>query len=82
MFVADSQRERRDSNVYVLELLATLDVPIVFQYNKRDLPNAATVAELDAQLDSRNRPRLEAVAIEGRGVLETVEAVIECLRTI
>ncbi len=81
VFVADSQRERRDQNVSMLAMLATLDVPIVFQYNKRDLPNAAPVAELDEQLNPRERPRVDAVAVAGTGVLETLAAVVESLRT-
>lgn len=83
VLVADSQRFRAEVNVAALEdlerRLATYgrdlrDVPLVMQYNKRDLPDAMTVAELDTLLAMVACPRFEAVATTGLGVLETLEA--------
>lgn len=84
VFVADSQIERSESNVESLSNLETNlavhgyalpRVPLVFQYNKRDLPSAQSVAELDAQLDIGERPRFEAVAMQGVGVFDTLKAI-------
>jgi signal recognition particle receptor subunit beta len=59
-FVADSQMERMEANIESLENLREnlteqgydLDkLPYVIQYNKRDLPNAAPIADLDAALN-------------------------------
>ena len=80
MFVADSQRERAESNVESLammeEMLATgvayrPEIPWVFSYNKRDLDNALPVAELAAMLNPEGRyPSVESVAPTGVGVFE------------
>ncbi|NOY52231.1 MAG: GTPase domain-containing protein [Deltaproteobacteria bacterium] len=84
VFVADSQKEMADKNVESLEnlsenLLANgLDpqtIPLVIQYNKRDLANVMEVEELDHMLNNRNVPTHTAVALTGEGVLETFKLV-------
>jgi hypothetical protein len=86
VFVADSQVERAEANVESLENLesnlalqgyAIENVPLVLQYNKRDLPNVAPVEELAAQLNALGRPSFEAVATAGVGVFDTLKAVAE-----
>lgn len=86
VFVADSQTEREEANVESLERLETnlalqgyaFDrVPLVFQYNKRDLPNAAPVEVLAGQLNASGRPAFEAVAMTGVGVFDTLKSVAE-----
>lgn len=86
VFVANSARDRIEENVASLRemtdhLLANqIDpgtVPIVFQYNKRDLPDVAPVDELDRTLNYRQAPARPAVAIRGEGVLESLGAVLE-----
>lgn len=84
VFVADSQQERRAAN---LESLADLEdnlreqglairaVPLVFQYNKRDAPNAAPAAELDAELNRLEAPWFETVATRGTGVIEALKRI-------
>jgi signal recognition particle receptor subunit beta len=52
-------------------------LPLVIQYNKRDLPNVASLAELHALLNRRNVPELEASAATGTGVFETLKAVVK-----
>jgi len=47
----------------------------VLQLNKRDLPNAMAVPELKKQLQRKGEPVLEAVAIQGIGVFETLKEV-------
>ena len=88
VFVADSQVERIESNIESLEGLEaqlaetekrTLEeVPFVLQYNKRDLPNAMSVADLDRALNPRAHPTFEAVASHGTGVFDTLKGVVRC----
>jgi signal recognition particle receptor subunit beta len=84
VFVADSQRPMLTANVESFKNLGeNLNelgieigaIPLVVQYNKRDLPDVCSVEELDQALDSGSFPRLEASAITGRGVFETLRAV-------
>jgi signal recognition particle receptor subunit beta len=81
VFVADSQREMFNGDMESLKnLMDNLssygkkleDLPFVLQYNKRDLRNAAPVAELDAALNFLRVPTFEAVAPTGKGVTETL----------
>ena len=60
VFVADSQIERMDANIEAMQNLYEnmtqhgydlTKIPFAIQYNKRDLPNAAPVAELQASLN-------------------------------
>jgi len=84
VFVADSQVERLDANVESMENLRInleeqgyniQSIPMVVQYNKRDLPNISTVSELRSLLNSRSAPDFEAVAATGEGVFETLKSV-------
>jgi hypothetical protein len=81
VFVADSQREMINGDMESLKnLMDNLssygkkleDLPFVLQYNKRDLRNAASVAELNAALNFLHVPTFEAVAPTGKGVTETL----------
>ncbi len=84
IFVADSQIERMESNMESLDDLKInlaeqgyeLDkLPFAVQYNKRDLPNVAPVADMDKLLNYRKVIWFEAVAVTGKGVFETLKAV-------
>jgi signal recognition particle receptor subunit beta len=86
VFVADSRRALLKENVAALEnmkvnLLANRlvpeKVPLVFQYNKQDLPDLLPLAEIDAALNAWARPTFAAVAAGGRGVMETFLAVVQ-----
>jgi len=81
VFVANSAADRLAENVACLgEMIENLGanglnpdtIPIVFQYNKRDLPDVSSVDELNAALNPRREPVLEAVALHGEGVIETL----------
>jgi hypothetical protein len=85
VFVADSQKSMRESNLVSLENLKTnlrinrIDpdkVAIIFQYNKRDLPTAETVDEMTSYLKPGNAPIVEASAINGVGVTATLRAAV------
>lgn len=49
-------------------------MPHVIQFNKRDLPDAMPVEEMEAQLNKFNAPTFEAVANSGQGVFPTLKA--------
>lgn len=82
VFVADSAADKLDEN---RESLANLrdnlntiginitDLPIVFQFNKRDIPGALSVNELNAALNPGGAPAFEAVAKDGQGVFATLK---------
>ncbi|HJV55320.1 MAG TPA: ADP-ribosylation factor-like protein, partial [Methylomirabilota bacterium] len=83
VFVADSQWDRLHENVESFRNLEenlkeygyNLDeIPYVIQYNKRDLPNVAPVEYLEYLLNRRGRrvPYFESVAVEGKGVFDTL----------
>ena len=84
VFVADSQVERMEANIESLQNMEfNLDeqgikmdnIPLVFQYNKRDLLNIVTVEELQKTLNPKNLPWFEAIATQGIGVFETLKAI-------
>jgi signal recognition particle receptor subunit beta len=84
VFVADSQAERMDANIAALENLYEnlsdygydpANLPIVLQWNKRDLPNAVPVEELRRQLNPMGLQEHEAVAVNGIGVFDTLKSV-------
>jgi hypothetical protein len=88
IFVADSQEMRREANVESMEnLCANLEangvdpaaIPMVLQYNKRDLPDVASIATLDQELNPRGLPRYEGIANRNVGVRETFEACISLI---
>ncbi len=84
VFVADSQRSKKEENIESLNNLKENLVeygydlntlPIVLQYNKRDLPEVMTVAELQADLNWNNLPFFEASAVKGVGVFDTLKLI-------
>jgi mutual gliding-motility protein MglA len=90
VFVADSQIERTEANLESVDNLRTnlaeqgydLDrVPYVVQYNKRDLPNVASVEELHRLVNPRRVPEFQAVAPTGVGVFDTLKAVAKLVLT-
>jgi signal recognition particle receptor subunit beta len=81
-FVADSQPEKMQENVEALENLAlhlkeqglSIDtIPLVLQWNKRDLPDAVAVEDLELKLNKWGAPTFEAVAVSGDGVFPTLK---------
>jgi mutual gliding-motility protein MglA len=84
VFVADSQIERMEANLESMDNLRINlkeqgyeleKIPFVVQYNKRDLPNAAPLAEMKRLLNPANVIDFEAKAQTGEGVFETLKAV-------
>jgi signal transduction histidine kinase/signal recognition particle receptor subunit beta len=86
VFVADSLVAQREANLESLENLWMnmgangLDrktMPVVLQYNKRDLDQIQTVEEMEAALNGDKQPAFPTVAISGEGVLEAFAAIGE-----
>jgi signal recognition particle receptor subunit beta len=84
VFVADSQLSKMDENVESLQNLKDnlveygydIDqIPMIIQYNKRDLPNIALIDELERTLNPQGLPYFEAVAVTGEGVFKTLKAI-------
>jgi signal recognition particle receptor subunit beta len=84
VFVADSQTAALDANIESLsnlkanlaELALTFDdVPLVFQYNKRDIRNIVPVSSLNEALNPGGAPYYEAAALHGIGVFETLKGI-------
>ncbi len=85
VFVADSAPNRLRANAESMRNmrenlseygLSLDDVPLVIQVNKRDLPDALPVEMVQAVVDPEKRyPVFEAVATEGKGVMETLKEI-------
>ncbi len=84
VFVADSQVERMEANLESFDNLKInlqdqgydlAKIPLVVQYNKRDLPNAAPLDEMRRLLNQSGAVEFEAAATTGKGVFETLKAV-------
>jgi len=82
VFVADSRKGKMDENIesynnleenlreYGMDIAT---IPLVIQYNKRDLPDVYSVAELEEKLNKHKAPCFEAVAVTGEGVFPTLK---------
>lgn len=84
IFLADSALARLEDNLHSMMELKELieedggdfeNLPMVIQYNKRDLPNAVAVDELKRLLNPRKLPDFETVATQGKGVFEALKAI-------
>jgi signal recognition particle receptor subunit beta len=86
VFVADSQADKMDENIESLNNLRENlqeygydinEIPVVIQYNKRDLPNILSVEELEAALNPNRWKFFEGAAVDGTGVFDTLKAIIK-----
>jgi signal recognition particle receptor subunit beta len=84
VFVSDSQIVRADSNLESLENLREnladqgrelARMPIVYQHNKRDLPDLLPVEELDSMLNPFAAPSIPTSAKTGEGIYEALEQI-------
>lgn len=85
IFVADSKLERLKDNLDSMEELrghiqkmghTPKDIPMVIQYNKRDLPDACAIDELRKVINTFHVPDYETVALSGKGILEPFQEVL------
>ncbi|MCB0323981.1 MAG: gliding-motility protein MglA [Bdellovibrionales bacterium] len=86
IYVADSGAPRMRDNLFTLiDLVKNLrankhqveEFPIIFQYNKRDLPDAVPLPVLRKTLNRFSAPEFEACAAKGEGVFECLKTAIE-----
>jgi signal recognition particle receptor subunit beta len=86
VFVADSQDFALDANLESLQNLEDnlkrqgiriKEIPLVLQYNKRDLPNALPIEEMDSQLNKLHVPHFASVATTGLGVEEALKGITQ-----
>ncbi len=85
VFVADSAAHRTSDNIESWESMHTHlealnipahNLPLIVQFNKRDLTNAMPVPLLKNILNVNGHPTFDAVALEGQGVFNTLKAII------
>ncbi|MCB0164341.1 MAG: GTPase domain-containing protein [Anaerolineae bacterium] len=84
VFVADSNRNRMNENLeswenmkaHLISLNIPSDLPMIVQLNKRDMPNAMSVEELRHTLGINGNPVFESIAVQGKGVFNTLKAII------
>jgi hypothetical protein len=90
VFVADSQWEKMEENVesfknladnLVLQNISIDEVPLVLEYNKRDLPNIAPVNYLEYTLNNRKKrlQSFEVISSTGQNVFAALNAVSQIL---
>jgi hypothetical protein len=84
VLVVDSQPERVDANIASFEELRRAlraygrqieDLPLVVQYNKRDLADPFALEDLHRKLDVKGAVVFEAIATDGTGVLQTLSTI-------
>jgi mutual gliding-motility protein MglA len=90
VFVADSQAVKLQENIESFkELTEQLrrmgrgpgDFPLIMQWNKRDLPDILPVPVLEQYLNPFRGPSFEAVAVSGKGVIESLRYAINATLT-
>lgn len=84
VFVADSAQDKLQENIEsfqnLMDNLAEYgykreQVPLIIQYNKRDLPNAMPIEQMQPIINKYNVPWSEASAIKGKGVFESLKLI-------
>ncbi|MBP9111897.1 MAG: hypothetical protein KBF88_03770 [Polyangiaceae bacterium] len=84
VFVADTQRPRLEGNAEALEDLERNlleqgkkleSFPLVFMWNKQDLPTAVPIDELEARFNPRKVPSFSSVATKGKGVFDALDEI-------
>ena len=83
IFIADSSASMMEENLESLRNLEEnlreygkdiMSIPMVIQYNKRDLPDALPVEELEAKINRFGAPSFEGIASSGQGVFPTLKS--------
>lgn len=86
VFVVDSQKKQFKENEKsfneLKEIIQTekLDIPIVVQFNKRDLKDIHSIIKLKKGLMLEQYPQLEAIASKGTGVFETLHSMVNIIK--
>ncbi len=85
VFVADSQVKMREQNIESYNNLKKNlisnglpeEIPLVFQYNKRDLKEILPVDILNQELNKESNPFFPTIATTGENVLEALNSIIK-----
>lgn len=86
VFVVDSQKERERVNFLTMRETAAVlkeegrnlfEVPVVVQYNKRDMPTAMPIEDMETMFNPWGTDFVEAVAVKGAGVVETFMKIVK-----
>jgi signal recognition particle receptor subunit beta len=84
VFVADSGPDKMAENIESFENLeenlvtykySIEKIPMVIQYNKRDIVNALSIDEMQQYINRYNFPWEEAIASKGSGVFDTLKLI-------
>src|SRR5262245_18398402 len=84
VFVADSQKQMLEANLDSFRNLEDnlkahgmklSDLPVVIQFNNRDLPAVASIEDLNAASNPYNSPFYESIATTEIGVQDTLKAI-------
>jgi hypothetical protein len=83
VFVADSQSDMREQNIesfknmrdnLITNNINPDEIPLILQYNKRDLPNVLSIDDLNTDLNENGKYQyIEAIAIDGTGVEDSFQ---------
>ena len=91
IFVADSQKEKMLENKESMEKLkqylneeglSLQTIPMVIQYNKRDLPDIHSVTQMRTALNHHNHPDFPACAEKGQAVFEPLKTLLKMVLTV
>ncbi|MEN8152642.1 MAG: GTPase domain-containing protein [Acidobacteriota bacterium] len=86
VFVADSQIEMREQNVESFKNLkenlmenniSFVEIPLIFQYNKRDLKEILPIDELNSDLNPENKPFFPTIATTGENIHEGLHTIMK-----
>ncbi len=86
VFVADSQAVMRDQNIESFNNLKmnlkensinSSDIPLIFQYNKRDLSEVISIENLNDDLNPENKPFFPTIATTGENIQEGLHAILK-----
>ncbi len=84
VFVADSRLEKMEANLESMKKLNTIlrqegvdltQIPMVIQYNKRDIPEAVPLTEMQKMLNPEHKTEFETIATSGSGILEALQEI-------
>jgi signal recognition particle receptor subunit beta len=90
VFVADSHYQRAEANLVAMDDLrrtlesngrSILEVPVILQYNKQDLPDILGWDELQQRLNPLDWPAFASIARERRGILQPLGAAMAAAKS-
>ena len=86
VFVADSQDIMKDQNIESFTNLKMnlkensingSDIPLIFQYNKRDLSEVMTIDDINNDLNPENKPFFPTIATTGENIQEGLHTIMK-----